>query len=96
MALAQKPATDELTISMVTEPEEGSTSSNGTVTVIGGGLAGLAIAIHLARLHFRMLCIELVVEFERTVRESLDSSAPELLAGLGLIMDDLVRKEVCT
>ena len=64
--------------------------------VIGGGLAGIASAIHLARGGFRVLCIEQRKEICNSVGESLDWSAPDLLANLGLPMEELVSKEAAT
>lgn len=64
--------------------------------VIGGGLSGIASAIHLARNGFRVLCIEQRREILNTVGESLDWSAPELLANLGLPMEKLVSTEAAT
>ena len=60
------------------------------VTVLGGGLAGLAAAIHLVRAGLRVLCIEAQESDSTPVGESLDWSAPELLASLGLPMERLV------
>jgi flavin-dependent dehydrogenase len=49
------------------------------VTVIGGGLAGMAASIHLSRAGLRVLCIEADVADTDPVGESLDWSAPDLL-----------------
>jgi menaquinone-9 beta-reductase len=64
--------------------------------VIGGGLAGIAAAIHLARAGFCVLCIEQRKEIRNIVGESLDWSAPGLFAGLGLPVEELVSKEAAT
>jgi flavin-dependent dehydrogenase len=64
--------------------------------VIGAGLSGIAAAIHLARRGFRVLCIEQRKEIANTVGESLDWSAPDLFAGLGLPMDELISTEAAT
>lgn len=64
--------------------------------VIGGGLAGTAAAIHLARAGFRVLCIEQRKEISNIVGESLDWSAPDLFANLGLPMEELVSTEAAT
>lgn len=64
--------------------------------VIGGGLSGTAAAIHLARNGFRVVCIEPQKEIYNTVGESLDWSAPDLFANLGLPRDDLVSMDAAT
>jgi flavin-dependent dehydrogenase len=66
------------------------------VTVVGGGLAGMAASIHLARAGMQVLCIEAKVRDSDPVGESLDWSAPELLRGLGLPMDHLLQEEIAT
>src|ERR1700761_3907757 len=66
------------------------------VTVIGGGLAGLAASIHLSRANLRVLCIEPDVSDTNEVGESLDWSAPALLQALGLSMEQLVAEKVAT
>lgn len=66
------------------------------VTVVGGGLAGMAASIHLARAGMRVACIEPDPENCDPVGESLDWSAPELLKGLDLPMDRLLREGVAT
>lgn len=66
------------------------------VTIIGGGLAGMAAAIHLAKAGLRVLCIESDPEEKVVIGESLDWSAPELLRGLGLPMEALVAKGIAT
>jgi flavin-dependent dehydrogenase len=64
--------------------------------VIGAGLSGIAAAIHLARKGFRVICIEQRKEIAHTVGESLDWSAPDLFAGLGLPMDELISIKAAT
>ena len=64
--------------------------------VIGAGLSGIAAAIHLARSGFKVICIEQRKEIANIVGESLDWSAPELFAQLGLSMDDLIATEAAT
>ena len=66
------------------------------VTVVGGGLAGMAAAIHLARAGLRVLCIEAESASRDAVGESLDWSAPDLLAALGLPMNRLLDEQVAT
>jgi flavin-dependent dehydrogenase len=64
--------------------------------VIGGGLSGIAAAIHLARSGFRVICVEQRREIRNVVGESLDWSAPDLFANLGLPMDELIACEAAT
>jgi flavin-dependent dehydrogenase len=64
------------------------------VTVVGGGLAGMAAAYHLAKGGFRVICIETEAEDRGAVGESLDWSAPELLSALGLPMARLLREDI--
>jgi|SRR5579864_400421 len=66
------------------------------VTVIGGGLAGKAASIHLAKEGFKVICIEPNESVKQSVGESLDWSAPDLLCGLGLPMEQVVRSGVAT
>jgi len=66
------------------------------VTVIGGGLAGKAASLHLARAGLRVVCIEPEASVRQPVGESLDWSAPDLLSALGLPMDDLIRAQMAT
>ena len=60
------------------------------VTVIGGGLAGLAATLHLAKAGLRVVCIEPRSGARQPVGESLDWSTPGLLAGLGISPPDLL------
>ena len=64
--------------------------------VIGGGLAGLASAIHLSRGGLSVLGIEQHGSFHSIVGESLDWSAPDLLADLGLPTPSLLASECAT
>ena len=66
------------------------------VTVIGGGLAGMAASIHLADAGMRVLCIEANPVDGDPVGESLDWSAPELLRRLGLSKDHLLKGGIAT
>src|ERR1700678_3725131 len=66
------------------------------VTVIGGGLAGKAAALHLARAGLRVICIEPAEAIRQSVGESLDWSAPALLNSLGLPMEKLVSAQMAT
>jgi flavin-dependent dehydrogenase len=64
--------------------------------VIGGGLAGQAAAIHLAVGGLRVICLEPRESFHNIVGESLDWSAPQLFAQLGLTMEQLVASGSAT
>jgi flavin-dependent dehydrogenase len=66
------------------------------VTVIGGGLAGKAASLQLARAGLNVTCIEPAEAIRQPVGESLDWSAPELLTALGLPMDDLISAQMAT
>jgi flavin-dependent dehydrogenase len=66
------------------------------VTIIGGGLAGKASSIHLARAGLNVVCIEPEGAIRTAVGESLDWSAPALLKSLGLPMESLVEKQTAT
>ena len=66
------------------------------VTVIGGGLAGMAASIHLSKAGLRVLCIEPGVADTSPVGESLDWSAPGLLKALGLTMEQLIAEKIAT
>jgi flavin-dependent dehydrogenase len=66
------------------------------VTVIGGGLAGKAACLHLAKAGLRVVCIEPEEKNRPPVGESLDWSAPDLLRALGLTMEGLVEAGVAT
>jgi flavin-dependent dehydrogenase len=61
------------------------------VTVIGGGLAGKAASLQLARAGLGVTCIEPQGTIRQPIGESLDWSAPELLSALGLPMNDLIN-----
>jgi flavin-dependent dehydrogenase len=66
------------------------------VTVVGGGLAGMAASIHLARGGMQVLCIEADPQDTDPVGESLDWSAPGLLEAFGLSMDRLIEQGIAT
>jgi flavin-dependent dehydrogenase len=79
------------------EPQQGKPLILETDAVVtGGGLAGIAAAIHLARAGFRVFCMEQRKEIVNIVGESLDWSAPDLFAKLGLAMEELVSTQAAT
>ena len=66
------------------------------VTVIGGGLAGKAASLHLARAGLKVVCIEPQQPTRPPVGESLDWSAPDLLHKLGLSPESLIASRIAT
>jgi menaquinone-9 beta-reductase len=66
------------------------------VTVIGGGLAGKAASLRLAKAGLTVICIEPEEAGRQPVGESLDWSAPELLNALGLSMNELISGQMAT
>jgi menaquinone-9 beta-reductase len=66
------------------------------VTVIGGGLAGKAASLHLAKAGLKVVCIEPQQAVRPPVGESLDWSAPDLLNRLGLSTDNLIASRIAT
>ncbi len=66
------------------------------VTVMGGGLAGKAAALHLARAGLKVVCIEPQQAIRPPVGESLDWSAPDLLNKLGLSPESLIASRIAT
>ena len=66
------------------------------VTVIGGGLAGKAAALHLAKAGLKVVCIEPLRPVRSPVGESLDWSAPELFRRIGLDPDSLLTSKIAT
>jgi flavin-dependent dehydrogenase len=80
-----------------TEPMSDQTSSIASdVTVLGGGLAGKAASLHLAKAGLRVTCIEPGEGTRQPVGESLDWSAPDLLSALGLPMEELINAQMAT
>jgi menaquinone-9 beta-reductase len=66
------------------------------VTVMGGGLAGKAASLHLAKAGAKVICIEPAESPGQPVGESLDWSSPELLKGLGFPMDEVIGAQIGT
>ncbi len=66
------------------------------IAVIGAGVAGLAAGVRLARSGRRVLCIESAPFPHDRVGESLDWSAPGLLAEIGIASEELLRDGVAT
>jgi flavin-dependent dehydrogenase len=66
------------------------------VTVVGGGLAGKAASLHLAKAGLKVICIEPEEVPRQPVGESLDWSSPDLLKALGLPMDEVVSTQMGT
>ena len=64
--------------------------------VIGGGRAGMAASIHLARAGLQVLYIEADPQVNDPIAESLDWSAPGLLNVLGPSMDHLIHEGIST
>jgi flavin-dependent dehydrogenase len=56
----------------------------------------MAASVHIAKAGLRVLCLEPQEYLGRTVGESLDWSAPELLRALGLPMEQLIQEEIAT
>lgn len=72
------------------------TDQHSDVTVIGGGLAGMAASLHLAKAGFRVACIEPETEVRQPVGESLDWASPDLLEAVGLPWEDLIQSGIAT
>jgi menaquinone-9 beta-reductase len=66
------------------------------VTVIGGGLAGKAASLHLAKAGLKTICIDPADTFRQPVGESLDWSTPDLLGNLGLPLDAVLGQRIGT
>jgi flavin-dependent dehydrogenase len=71
-------------------------STSCDVTVIGGGLAGKAASLHLARAGLRVVCLEPRQAVRPPVGESLDWSAPDLLDRLGISPESLLASRIAT
>jgi flavin-dependent dehydrogenase len=72
------------------------TRTQADVTLIGGGLAGMAASLHLAKAGYQVLCIEADPDSNKIVGESLDWSAPALFDVLGLSMERLMADGIAT
>ena len=81
---------------MADEIQDDRADLHADAAVIGGGLAGVTAAIHLARGGLQVVCLEPRESFQQTVGESLDWSAPQMFEQLGLSMDDLVSSGTAT
>jgi menaquinone-9 beta-reductase len=66
------------------------------VTVIGGGLAGKAASLHLAKAGLKTVCIDPAETSRQPVGESLDWSTPDLLGNLGLPLDAVLGERIGT
>ncbi|MEO8657906.1 MAG: tryptophan 7-halogenase [Bryobacteraceae bacterium] len=66
------------------------------VTVVGGGLAGVAASLHLANANLRVACIEPKTGAREPVGESLDWATPALLRALGFSMEEMVGSQLAT
>ena len=75
---------------------DGMAGRDSDVVVIGGGMAGRAACLHLARAGMTVTCVEPKADIGQPVGESLDWSSPELLKALGLPMEQLVSTSVAT
>jgi len=72
------------------------TAQSYDVTVIGGGLAGMAASLHLAKAGFRVVCIEPETGVRQPVGESLDWASPALLRAVGFPWEDLIDSGIAT
>lgn len=71
-------------------------STSCDVTIIGGGLAGKAASLHLARAGLKVVCLEPREAVRPPVGESLDWSAPDLLNRLGISPESLLASRIAT
>jgi len=71
-------------------------STSCDVTIIGGGLAGKAASLHLARAGLKVICLEPRQAVRPPVGESLDWSAPDLLNRLGISPESLLASRIAT
>jgi menaquinone-9 beta-reductase len=71
-------------------------STSCDVVVIGGGLAGKAASLHLARAGLKVVCLEPREAVRPPVGESLDWSAPDLLNRLGISPESLLASRIAT
>jgi len=78
------------------KPSGETSHTSSDVIVIGGGLAGKAASLQLARAGLSVICIEPAESLRQAVGESLDWSAPDLLNALGLPMEELVKTGMAT
>jgi flavin-dependent dehydrogenase len=71
-------------------------STSCDVIIIGGGLAGKAASLHLARAGLKVVCLEPRQAVRPPVGESLDWSAPDLLNRLGISPESLLASRIAT
>jgi flavin-dependent dehydrogenase len=71
-------------------------STSCDVTVIGGGLAGKAASLHLAKAGLKVVCLEPRQAVRPPVGESLDWSAPDLFNRLGISSESLLTSRIAT
>jgi flavin-dependent dehydrogenase len=71
-------------------------STSCDVTIIGGGLAGKAASLHLAKAGLKVVCLEPRHPVRPPVGESLDWSAPDLFNQLGISPQSLLASRIAT
>ena len=71
-------------------------STSCDVTIIGGGLAGKAASLHLAKAGLKVVCLEPRQPVRPPVGESLDWSAPDLFNRLGISSESLLASRIAT